>query len=196
MGHLDRMRELEAIADARRDRPSVLSLRQELAAYYRRATAAELCAHLRSLALAPGAREGFEILRRRGIATAIVSITWGFAAEWLAGELGADHHVGTRLSPDGAVNHFWPEDKGPWVERLARARGLRRAECAAVGDSWRDLGMFAAVGRAYYVGATLPATVPAIHVPDADIREIAYLIADAPATGHRPSCGPHRVPPA
>jgi len=45
-----------------------------------------------------------------------------------AGELGADHHVGTRLLPDGGVEHFWPEDKGPWTERLVRALGLKGAE--------------------------------------------------------------------
>lgn len=74
------MRELEAVADERRDRESLRSLREELAAYYRGTTTAELCACLRSLALAPGAHEGFDFLRRRGVATAIVSITWEFAA--------------------------------------------------------------------------------------------------------------------
>lgn len=178
MGHLSRMRALEAIADARRDRESLRSLREELASYYRGATAAELRSHLRALALAPGAREGFQLLRHRGIATAIVSITWDFAAEWLAAELGADYHVGTRLLPDGGVEHFWPEDKGPWVERLVRTLGLQREESAAVGDSWRDLAMFEVVGHAFYVGEALPPRVRALHVPGGDIREVARLITE------------------
>ena len=180
MGHLDRMRALEAITEARRDRASLRALREELASHYRAVTGTALRSHLRSLALAPGVREGFEILRQRGIATAIVSITWGFAAEWLAGELGADHHVGTDLRPDGQIDHFWPEDKGPWVERLALGLGLTRDQTAAVGDSWRDLAMFEVVGRAYYVGETPPPGVRAVHVPDGDIRDIARLIAQEP----------------
>jgi phosphoserine phosphatase len=189
LGHLDRMRELEAVADERRDRESLRSLREELAAYYRGTTATEPCACLGSLALAPGAREGFDFLRRRGIATAIVSITWEFAAAWLARELGADHHVGTRLLSDGGIEHVWPEDKGRWVARLAQEMGLRREQTAAVGDSWRDLPMFGVVGQAYYVGETLPPGLRAIHVPDGDIREIARLIAEAPGAGQAPVAG-------
>src|SRR5262245_24201598 len=142
MGHLDRMRALEANAEARRDRASLRSLREELARYYRAATRAELYSHLRSRALAPGARDGLALLHGWGIATAVVSITWGFAAEWLAAELGVDYHVGTRLTVDGGVDHFWPEDKGAWLARLMRGLGVGPAETAAVGDSWRDLAMF------------------------------------------------------
>ena len=177
MGHLERMRALEATAEARRDRASLRVLREELAGYYRAAPPAELGCHLRSLALAPGARDGVAMLRGWGIATAVVSITWGFAAEWLAAELGADYHVGTRLLAGGDVDHFWPEDKGVWLARLMRGLDVGPSETAAVGDSWRDLAMFEVVGHAFYVGPTLPPGLEATHVPDGDIRDIARLIA-------------------
>ena len=187
MGHLSRMRELEAIADARRDRESLRSLREELAACYRGTTTEQLQAHLPALALAPGARAGFQLLREHGIATAIVSITWDFAAEWLAAELGADYHVGARLLPEGGIEHFWPEDKGPWTERLMATLGLGAERCAAVGDSWRDLAMFEAVGHAVYVGGALPPRLRAVHIPDGDILEIARLITKTCGLGRRPS---------
>jgi len=123
LGHLERMRELEAIQEARQDRDSLLVLRKELAAYYRGVPALELRSYLSTLTLAPGAREGFALLRRAGIVTAIVSITWEFAAQWLAAEVGADYHVGTRLLADGSIEHFWPEDKAVWLAALRRRHG-------------------------------------------------------------------------
>jgi hypothetical protein len=90
MGHFRRVRALEAICGKQRDRDSVRLLRTELVSYYRAATRAKLRSFLSSLTLAPGARKGFDLLRRSGVTTAIVSITWEFAAEWLAEKLGAD----------------------------------------------------------------------------------------------------------
>ena len=66
LGHLERMRELEATQEARQDRDSLLFLRTELAAYYHGVPALELRSSLSTLTLAPGAREGFALLRRAG----------------------------------------------------------------------------------------------------------------------------------
>ena len=49
------------------------------------------------LSLAESSEDGFELLRRHGIVTAIVSITWRFAVEWFARRLGADYARRTRL---------------------------------------------------------------------------------------------------
>jgi HAD superfamily phosphoserine phosphatase-like hydrolase len=144
LGHLERMRELEATQEERQDRDSLLFLRKELAAYYQGVPALELRSYLSTLTLAPGAREGFALLRQAGIVTAIVSITWEFAVEWVATELGADYYVGTRFLDDGSIEHFWPEDKAVWLADLMRRRGIRREETVAVGDSWRDVPMLEA----------------------------------------------------
>lgn len=179
MGHLDRARALETFHDARRDRESLRYLREQIAACYRGVTHEELCRHLAGLTLAPGAREGFALLRRAGIEIGIVTFTWEFAAAWLARELGADHWLGTRLLADGTVEHVWAEDKGRWLADLIARRGLTRHEAAAVGDSWRDVPMFEAVGQSFYVGDDLPAGVDAVHVRDGDIHEIARRIVVA-----------------
>lgn len=167
MGHIDRARALETFPDARRDRESLRYLREQIAACYRGVSADELTRHLGRLTLAPGAREGFALLRRAGIETSIVTFTWEFAAAWVARELGADHWLGTRLMPDGRVEHVWAEDKGRWLADLIVARGLTRDETAAVGDSWRDVPMFEVVGRSFYVR-------------DGDIHAIARRIVEAP----------------
>jgi phosphoserine phosphatase len=180
MGHLRRVRALEALCGKRRDRDSIRLLRTELASYYRASTRTRICSFLSSLTLAAGALEGFDLLRRSGVTTAIVSITWELAAEWLAQKLGADHHVGTRFLDDGSIDHFWPEDKGVWLERLMLKFGLGRHETAAVGDSWLDMAMFDVVDHAIYVGPGLPPHPRVLHVPNGDICEIARLLTGTP----------------
>jgi HAD superfamily phosphoserine phosphatase-like hydrolase len=156
LGHLRRVRALEALCAERRDRDSLRLLRAELASIYRASTRARLRASLSSLTLAPGTRRGFVHLRRSGVTTAIVSIAWEFAARWLAEKLGADHYVGTRFLDDGSVEHFWPEDKGAWLEGLMVKLGVGRHETAAVGDSWTDTVMFDVTGHAFSGGAAPP----------------------------------------
>ena len=176
MGHIDRARELERQHEQRRDRDSLRVLREEIARCYGGATETELNRHLSRLTLAPGAREGFAVLRAAGIETAIVTFTWEFAAAWLARELGASHWLGTRLRPDGGIDHVWPEDKAAWLANLASRLRLTRSEVAAVGDSWRDVPMFQAAGTSFYVGDVLPTGVRAIHAPGGDIADIARRI--------------------
>lgn len=180
MGHLEHARALERRHDARRDRESLRVLREELAQYYAGASLAEICAHLPRLILAPGVREGFAMLRAAGIASAIATFTWEFAAAWLGRELGAEHWLGTRLHDDGHLEHVWEEDKGTWLVALTKRLGLERDHVAAVGDSWRDLPMLEAAGRSYYVGSTLPPGVEAVHVPSGDIAAIARQIVQIP----------------
>jgi phosphoserine phosphatase len=181
LGHLERMRELEATQEARQDRESLRFLRTELAAYYRGVPALDLRSYVSTLTPAPGAREGFALLRQAGIVTAIVSITWEFAAEWLAAEIGADYYVGTRLREDGSIEHFWPEDKAVWLEDLMRRRGTTREETVAVGDSWRDVPMLETAGVRIYVGKVLPRGLTAIHLPDGDIGDVARVVTQWPS---------------
>ena len=176
LGHLERMRELEATQEERQDRESLRFLREELAAYYQGVPAVELRSYLSTLTLAPGAREGFALLRQARIVTAIVSITWEFAAQWVATELGADHYVGTRLLDDCSIAHFWPEDKAVWLADLMHRQGIRREETVAVGDSWRDVAMLEAAAVRVYVGKVLPRGLTAIHLPDGDIRDVARVV--------------------
>ncbi len=146
MGHLERMNELELLTEL----GDIAAARAELAGYYAAASRDELLSYLEGCVLAPGAEEGFALLRRCGVRTAIVSITWGFAAERFADRLGADYWVGTGLPEDGRIEHFWPADKAIWLRDLMGRLGLGPERVAAVGDSWGDAEMLRAVGYPFW----------------------------------------------
>jgi phosphoserine phosphatase len=170
LGRLERMRAIEDL----RERSLVEAGREEMRAWYEGRTPAWLCEDLPGTALAPGATEAFSILRSRGVATAIVSITWSFAVAHFARLLSADAFVGTELNVGGPIGHFWPEDKPRWLKAHAARAGLSLAQVAAVGDSRGDVPMLEAVGRGVFVGRERIAlcTGGAAHLPGADIREV------------------------
>ena len=176
IGRLERMTELEAMrADQTQQ---VIAAREEMAAWYSGFTLDELRRHLAALRTAPGVDEGFALLRDHGYRLAIVSITWEFAVEWFAARWRADYWVGTGLSTDGAITHFWPQDKAAWLERLAGELGVDRRDVAAVGDSGADIPMLRFAGTAFWVGQALPSELRGVatHAPDADIRLVAERI--------------------
>jgi phosphoserine phosphatase len=166
------------------ERMEILSMRgsdddqmRERVAPWREHTPAEPSCHLVHARLAPGVDEAFRLLRARGITVAIVSIGWDFMVEWFAHRFGATHWAATRLDPAGRVTPFWPEDKGPWLERLMRSLGTARHEVAAVGDSPRDASLLRAAGHAFYVGADRPPVIEGIrHHPDGDIAQVTRVI--------------------
>jgi HAD superfamily phosphoserine phosphatase-like hydrolase len=170
LGKLSRMREFEQL----RDLTQIRAARQEMLGWY--GDAPQALYDKLSLELAPGAAEAFDMLAQRGVQTAIVSITWGFAVERLACRLGADAWVGTGAH-SGEIQHFWPDDKPLWLARHADALGITMSQVAAIGDSYGDVPMLAAVGHPFFVGAALPRELAhAVHAPSADMREIAQLI--------------------
>jgi HAD superfamily phosphoserine phosphatase-like hydrolase len=164
--------------DAKRDVEAVTTARETMAEWYRRYSEEELVAGLFDLSLAPGTEQAFDLLRAQGIATAIVSITWNVAVEWFAGRLRADHTLGTRHSGTG-IEHVWPSDKGPWLRNLSARLGLRPDQVAAVGDSANDRELLEAAGLRFFVGETPPEIPDVVHVPDADIEDIARRIVAA-----------------
>lgn len=171
LGKLSRMREFEQL----RDVAQLRAARQEMLTWYGEPLNA-LCEQLTDVAIAPGADEAFELLARRGVQTAIVSITWSFAVEWFARRFGAGAWIGTGAQ-SGEIQHFWPSDKPVWLARHAGALGIDMSEVAAVGDSHGDVPMLASVGHPFYVGADLPAEIAhAVHAPNADLYVIAQRI--------------------
>ncbi len=60
------------------------------------------------------------------------------------------------------------------------ANGHPPEEAVAIGDSWLDVPMLVAVGRAIYVGPTAPPGVCVAHVPDGDLYQIAREIIGGP----------------
>ena len=176
IGRLERMTELERMRADETQR--VIAAREEMAEWYSSFTLDELRHHLTALRVAPGVDEGFALLRGHGYRLALVSITWEFAVEWFATRWQADYWVGTGLSADGAITHFWPQDKATWLERLAGELGVDRRDVAAVGDSRADIPMLRYAGRPVWVGEALPDELSGVaaHAPAGDIRLVAEHI--------------------
>lgn len=170
IGKLEAMHAMERLTV----RSEITAARYEMLSWYRSHDRLGLVRHARSATLAPGARAGIAALKESGIEVALVSITWQFALDWLAEELGVERVVGTRWVGDDSIEHFWPEDKPAWLARCAAELGLLPAQVAAVGDSAGDVAMLNWAGTGYFVGAAqmdLPAQVR--HWPGADISAIA-----------------------
>jgi phosphoserine phosphatase len=109
--------------------------------------------------------------------TAIDSISRGFIVASCAKRCGVAHRAAAGFSPDGTVVPFWPEDKGPWLERLTATLHLSRREVAAVGDSPRDASLFRAAGYSFYVGTGRPDGPAGIqHYPDGNMADVARAI--------------------
>ena len=172
LGHLASTNEIERL----RDRAAIASARHELAGYYRPVSPDRLRAFLDDCTLAPGARQGLTLLKSRGSALVIVSITWSVAVEHFTGRLGADHGVGTVLNHDGEIEHCWPDDKPQWLASLMRQMHLTSTQVAAVGDSPGDAGMLNLRPHAFIVGRALPSGLAAAHRPEGDILAIAREI--------------------
>ena len=179
LGRLDRTRQFETLTRLE----DIRAAREEVATWYKSHSFAELCIYLESMRLAPGVEQGLGLLKRRGVKIALVSITWEFAVEWWARKLGADFYVGTALSHDGAISHFWPDDKPVWLAELAERLRTPLSDVAAVGDTVSDLPMLRIVGHPFFVGQAKPPELPeASHRPDGDIYEIAESIVDSQPT--------------
>lgn len=173
IGKLEDMRAIERLTA----RSEITAARYEMLSWYRGHDRATLLRHARNATLAPGAREGIGALKQSGVRVALVSITWQFALEWLAEELGVERVVGTRWQGDDSIEHFWPEDKPTWLAQCAAELELPPARVAAVGDSAGDVAMLNWAGTGYFVGS-VPPNLPAHvrHWPGADIAAIAHDI--------------------
>jgi phosphoserine phosphatase len=173
LGHPEWEQQMEVLY-MRGEAPEEMSRRVEP---WRKLSTRELCRPLERAQFAPAVDEAFELLHVRNVTTAIVSISWDFLVAWFARRFGASHWAAAGLSPDGTVTPFWPEDKGPWLERLAATLHVDRFEIAAVGDSPRDASMFRAAGYSFYVGKDKPEGPDGIqHHPEGNMADVAKAI--------------------
>ncbi len=170
--NIGRSTEMEAF-ELLRSREDITTGREAMLEWYLPFTKARLIEHLADLHLAPGVAQGFARLKAAGVKIALVSITWHFAVEWLAAELGADYAVGTGWRVDNTLSHFWPEDKAIYLNSLLAELKLSHGSLAAVGDSHGDIPMLNLASRSYFVGETRPQELlHAEHWPDAGIDDI------------------------
>jgi HAD superfamily phosphoserine phosphatase-like hydrolase len=179
-GSIGRTEEAAAFEDLNvRDVDAMTAARSKMAAWYRPVPTDILLREVRALALASGTDEAFRLLRRHQVSTAIVSLTLKSAVDWFAQRLGADFAVGTSMAGD-VIDHVWPEDKGRWLREVATKQGLHQRELAAVGDSEGDREMLAAAGFRVFVGDQ-PLDLPdVLHMPGANMYEVAERIVEHP----------------
>jgi HAD superfamily phosphoserine phosphatase-like hydrolase len=166
LGRSERMRQFEGLKTV----AEIAQARAEMLAWYAEASSEKLLAFLDTACWAPGAREAVALLKAEGYVCGISSMTWRFAVQRFAEHLGIEHYQGTTLAPDGSIEHVWPEDKPGWVTALAARLGFNREQVITVGDSWRDIYLFGAGARAFFVG---PASA-AIGLP-----EFVSVVAEA-----------------
>ena len=172
LGHGEEMRRFEALtAEA-----DIAAARTEMARWYGAVERPRLLAFLDGAAWAPGAHEGVARLRAAGATVAIASITCSFAVERFAAILGIDRSIGTILGADVVLEHVWPRHKAPWLRALADELGVAIERTAAVGDSSGDVEMLQASACGVFVGEVRPAEWRGLHMPGADIRDVADQI--------------------
>jgi phosphoserine phosphatase len=181
LGRSERMRVLEKCQEL----SDVRLARYEIASWYAGRERAELTSYLAGAKLAPGAVAGCEMLRQEGIVVAIASLTWLFAVEWFASRFGASHWMGSDVVSETEIRHCWPEDKAEFTRRVARSLHAARCGVAAVGDSWGDVELLHAADLPVFVGRERVRGLPAgvVHMPDADIRDVARLILEMDSPG-------------
>lgn len=130
--------------------------------------------HFRGISLAPGAAEGIRLLHQAGVQTVIVSLAFEIHVRWFARLLGIDHVIATEVSNSGTFQHVFPSTKPTLLAGHAATVGVDLSETAAVGDSFGDVPMLAAVGTSVYLGSAPPEGFTATwHLPHAGIDAVA-----------------------
>jgi len=173
LGRLPEMQSFERLTT----KSQIAKGRAQMATWYRGIPRGRLLKSLESACWAPGAMEGVSELKAACVEVAIASITWEFAVEWFARELGIARFLGTGLTRSGRVRHVWGRDKAIWLQELARQVGVPRARTAAVGDSGSDRALLSAAGLRFYVGTRPPPRLGSLaHYPEGDIAEVARTI--------------------
>lgn len=174
--HIGRRAEMDGF-ERERTRDGIARGRERMAEWYSAYSVEDLLEPVRAIPLAPGAHEALALCRAAGVWTALVTITWTFAATHFVEALGFDACVGTVLHK-GHIRHFWPEDKAEWLAGFAGERGIAREQTAAVGDSWGDGPMLAWAGRGIYVGRDTPPADGLLHMPDAPLDAAVRALLD------------------
>jgi HAD superfamily phosphoserine phosphatase-like hydrolase len=173
---LGRIRQMRAFEQLESE-AEIAGARQQMLSWYAGHTRETLCRHLRAARWAPGAHNAVRDLQEAGILVAIASITWHFAVEWFADQLGIDDCLGTDGRPDGGITHVWGRDKALWLNDLVHRYRVPDYRVAAVGDSSGDIEMLRAAHLRYFVGDPPTPEVPdLIHIPDANLHLIAKSI--------------------
>ena len=133
-----------------------------------------------------GIPETVHWLRERDLVPVIVTITWRFAAEFLADRYGFAAASGCEMheSDDGLFlgsisSHFDAEDKITFVRDLAATHGVGLGDVLAIGDSTSDIPLFREAGFSIALNATANARREAdVELDTRDLRDVIPAIEE------------------
>jgi len=175
LGKYDRMLEFEQS----RGKSEVSAAREEMASWYRGATPDALLTDLEGFPWAPGLFEGIRMLHDASVKLALASVGWEFVVERIARELGIQWTLSTKLDfSTGDIGHVWGEHKVAFASNLATGLKIDREAVACVGDTEGDYPMLDYAGLGIFVGNLVPPGKKYLHMPSADIRDIAAAIIE------------------
>ena len=116
---------------------------------------------LERLAVVADAHHAICTVNRLGVGTAVMTISFGFAARWIARKLGAQLAFGSELGVDelgrfmGTVDrHVEAEDKVEFLAEACAHWSSGPHQAVAVGDGRSDLALFKEVGFSVAFNAT------------------------------------------
>jgi phosphoserine phosphatase len=177
LGHLDRIRDLEARYARHEISNAEIAIQDARACRDR--SVAEIERAVLGIPLIEGFRDVVRTLKDRGTRTLIVTVTGSFAARAIAKEYGVDDYAGCELEEangrfTGRVSrHFEENDKVRFVKEYCSKYGLGLSRCAAVGDGRSDIPLFGAVGLAIALNATPQARAASrVTLDTDDLRDI------------------------
>jgi phosphoserine phosphatase len=176
LGRIEEMRRFERLSSE----SEIADARSQMVHWYRDHSNESLLRHMRNAVWAPGAREAVDELMSANVLVGIASITWKFAVQWFADQLGIRQCIGTDIGPDGEIVHVWGRDKARWLNELVFRNDVSPTRVAAVGDSRGDIEMLQAANLSFFVGRNeLPGLDSATHLPEADLRAVSAQILSA-----------------
>jgi phosphoserine phosphatase len=143
---------------------------------------------LESLPMVNGIQEVVDELHNLGIRAILCTITFRFAARWIAARYGFDAYSGCELEVDergyytGVVSrHFDEFDKLAFVKDQCRQLGIRPSETFYVGDSRSDIPTFQYVGYSIAFNASRAARQAATMCVDSqDLRDAVSAVPQLP----------------
>ena len=104
-------------------------------------------------------------------------MTWSFAVRHIADRLGIPESRASGLDfATGAIDHVWGSVKAEFLQDLSRRHSCELSHAAAVGDTSGDFDMLKLAGLGIFVGASRPDIPGVLHMPAADIRDVARAI--------------------
>lgn len=159
---------------------SLIAAREEMVDWYMEAGRLQVDSFFDSVIWADSAHSGVQSLIDRDWLVAIASMTWSFAVDRIADDLGIELSTATTLDWETkAIDHVFPEDKATFTKRVAGGYQIPRDRVFGVGDSGGDIPMLEAATNGIYIGASDPQIPGTIHLPNAGIGTIASAILDS-----------------